>query len=104
MGGICSNAGEKQLDSLSNYGLALGLAFQIVDDILDETSTPEMLGKATQKDIAAGKLTYPGIFGIEESSCEARRMSETAVESLSIFGPEADNLRALARYVVERKK
>ena len=103
MGAISAGASEEKLDALSVYGSNLGLAFQVADDLLDVTSTPEKLGKATQKDIAAGKLTYPGVFGIDESILEARRLVETAVESLAAFGPEADNLRALAQYVTDRK-
>jgi len=102
MGAICGEASDEQVEALSGYGLALGLAFQVVDDILDETSTPEKMGKATHKDVAAGKLTYPKVFGIEKSKEEAKRLSETALEALSTFGPDAGNLRAIARYVVER--
>jgi farnesyl diphosphate synthase len=103
MGAICAKATQEQLQTLGDYGLNLGLAFQIVDDILDVTSTPGELGKATQKDQAAGKLTYPGVFGIEEAETEARRHASTARKALDIFGPDADMLRALADYVVERK-
>ena len=79
-----------------------GATRRVADDLLDVTSTPEKLGKATQKDLAAGKLTYPGVFGIEASILEAQRLVNTAVESLDIFGPEAQNLRALAQYVADR--
>ncbi len=103
MGAICAGSLEEKLEALTSYGLNLGLAFQIVDDILDVTSTPEELGKATQKDLAAGKLTYPGVFGTDQAALEARKHVETAIESLVVFGTEADNLRALAGYVADRK-
>jgi geranylgeranyl pyrophosphate synthase len=104
MGAICAGAPPEKLEALSDYGLDLGLAFQIVDDILDVTSTPEELGKATGKDQAAGKLTYPGVLGMEEASAEAARLVRCAQDSLAPFGPEADMLRELARYVTGRKK
>jgi geranylgeranyl diphosphate synthase type II len=103
MGAICADAPEGKLQALTDYGRNLGLSFQIADDILDVTSTPEQLGKATQKDIAAGKLTYPGVFGLEEATLEARQLCAAAKEALSSFEAEADTLRALADYVVERK-
>ncbi len=103
MGAICAEATDEQLGALTNYGTNLGLAFQISDDILDETSTPEELGKATHKDLAAGKLTYPGVFGLEEASRQAREHVARAIEALEVFGPEADNLRSMAEYVARRK-
>lgn len=103
MGAMCANESKEQLQSLAEYGHNLGLAFQIADDLLDVTSTPEELGKATQKDLAAGKLTYPGVFGIEEAKNEARSLASAAGDAIANFGPEADMLRALADYVVERK-
>ena len=103
MGAICAAAPDRKLEALASYGLDLGLAFQIADDILDVTSSPQDLGKATQKDLAAGKLTYPGVFGTEEAGLEARRLVSKAKNELAGFGPEADMLRSLADYVVERK-
>lgn len=90
------------LESLSNYGRHLGLAFQIVDDVLDVTSTPEQLGKATNKDADRGKNTFPGLIGLEESRLEAARQLAEGLRSLDPLGSSADGLRSLARFVVER--
>lgn len=80
----------------------MGLAFQIVDDVLDVTSTPEQMGKATNKDAGRGKNTYPGLLGMEASVEEARKQLAAAIEAVKDLGPNADGLRALARFVVER--
>lgn len=103
MGAICAGAAPEQLDALSACGRNLGLSFQVADDILDETSTPEELGKATRKDAAAGKLTYPCVFGLDEAGREAGKLATAAKDALAVFGPEADRLRALTDYVVSRK-
>lgn len=103
MGAICTDAPPRQLEALTTYATNLGLAFQIADDILDETSTSEQLGKATQKDAAAGKLTYPGVFGLTEAGREAGRLIAEAKDALVTFGDRAENLRALADYVVSRE-
>ena len=104
MGAICAGASHEKTEALGRFGFELGIAFQITDDMLDVTSTPEQLGKATQKDSAAGKLTYPEVFGMDESAGEARTHIDQAKKDLEDFGPEADNLRALADYVISRKK
>lgn len=103
MGGLCAGAPASRLDALGRYGRHLGLAFQIADDILDETSTPEELGKATTKDADAGKQTYPRVVGMEASRTAAREQIEQAEKALEIFGEKADNLRCLARYVIDRR-
>ncbi len=103
MGAICAAAPPERLDALSAYGESLGLAFQITDDMLDVTSTPEELGKSTQKDLAAGKLTYPGVFGMEKAASHAKEHIEAAKKALGVFGREVDTLRALADYVAERR-
>jgi geranylgeranyl pyrophosphate synthase len=95
--------GESKLAAVTEFGRHLGLAFQIVDDILDVTSTPEQLGKATNKDAGRGKNTYPGLIGMEPSRKEAARQLTAALDSLLLLGPHADGLRALARFVVERE-
>ena len=95
--------GDSKLAAVTEFGRHLGLAFQIVDDILDVTSTPEQLGKATNKDAGRGKNTYPGLIGMEPSRKEAARQLTAALESLAPLGPGADGLRALARFVVERE-
>jgi len=94
--------GDTKLAAVTEFGRHLGLAFQIVDDILDVTSTPEQLGKATNKDAGRGKNTYPGLIGMEPSRKEAARQLTAALDSLAPLGADADGLRALARFVVER--
>ena len=103
MGAICAGATAEQIESLGRYCQHLGLAFQIADDVLDETSTPEELGKATTKDREAGKQTYPGIVGISASRQAAEEQIALAEKSLANFDQGADNLRLLARYVIERR-
>jgi geranylgeranyl diphosphate synthase type II len=84
--------------------LSIGLAFQIVDDVLDVTQTSEQLGKTAGKDTAAEKATYPALFGIDESLKKAGVLVESALASLDGFGSRADVLKDLARFLVERKK
>jgi geranylgeranyl diphosphate synthase type II len=102
MGAIAAGAPRKTLDAVTDYARHLGLAFQIVDDLLDVTSTPEQLGKATRKDAAKGKTTYPGLMGVEASREEAKRQLAAAMESLGGLDAGADGLRKLAQFVVER--
>lgn len=102
MGAIAVGAGEHQLSAVTDYGTHLGLAFQIVDDVLDVTSTPEQMGKATNKDAAAGKNTYPKLIGLEASQREASRQLELALSAIKPLGAAAAGLTALARFVVER--
>jgi geranylgeranyl diphosphate synthase type II len=103
LGVIASGASEGPLlSSITDFGKHMGLAFQIVDDVLDVTSTPEKLGKATAKDAGRGKNTYPSLLGLDESRREAARQLASALESIKSIGPGADGLRALARFVVER--
>jgi geranylgeranyl pyrophosphate synthase len=104
MGAIAAGAGTAQLGALDAFGRHLGLAFQIVDDILDQTATAEQLGKATHKDAEKGKVTYPMLIGLEESRVEARKQLSTALDAVSSFGSRAEGLRALARFVVDRNK
>ncbi len=103
IGGLIGNATEAQIEALSDYGYWLGLAFQITDDILDEIGDPEKLGKSVGKDKQQKKLTYPMVFGIERSRELAAEAAERAVKALSIFGEEANLLRSLAEYVLERQ-
>ncbi len=102
LGAIAARAPDEQLDALSRFGRHLGLAFQIVDDLLDETATPEQMGKATNKDAGRGKNTYPRLLGLDESKRQATQQMDQAIESLALFGDRADRLIALARFVVER--
>jgi geranylgeranyl diphosphate synthase type II len=104
LGAISAGAGARELESLSSYGRRIGLAFQIADDILDVTSTAEELGKAAQKDLDRGKLTYPTLVGLEESRQRAASLVEEAVTDLADFGEEARLLRELASFIVTRTR
>lgn len=101
-GAILGEADEEALDSLDRYGRALGLAFQIVDDVLDVTGTRESLGKSPGKDAAAHKTTYPTLLGIEGARARAEELAGEAVEALSPFGERGAVLADLARYTVAR--
>jgi geranylgeranyl diphosphate synthase, type II len=103
MGGVVGQANSQQLQALSTFGQAIGLAFQIVDDCLDVESTSDHLGKSTRKDHKTGKLTYPGLVGLTASRQMAEELISQATNSLSVFGAQATKLKALARYVVDRK-
>ena len=103
-GGLVAGAGEEQLADLQNYGDNIGLAFQIVDDLLDVEATTEQLGKPAGSDIKSDKVTYPSLFGRETSRTMAREAVQNAVAALASFDAKADPLRALANYIVERKK
>jgi geranylgeranyl diphosphate synthase type II len=102
MGAISAGASEHYERSLREYGSHLGLAFQIADDILDAVASTETLGKTAGKDAAAGKLTYVTCYGIAAARTRARAEADRAVDALTVFGHEADWLRDLARFVVER--
>jgi len=102
-GGLYAGAKEKEVARLRAFGLAIGLAFQIVDDILDVTQTSEQLGKTAGKDTASEKATYPALFGIEKSQQKADELVESAFAELKEFGERGENLKELARFLVERK-
>ena len=101
-GGICAGAGEGSLAALATYGNALGLAFQVVDDILDVTGSDTRLGKSAGKDESAGKLTFPALLGLEASRRTADRLVNEALAAVEGFGGEAAPLRQLARFVGAR--
>ncbi|MGD0179470.1 MAG: polyprenyl synthetase family protein [Terriglobales bacterium] len=103
-GGLYAGADEDTVEKLRSFGRSIGLAFQIVDDVLDVTQTSEQLGKTAGKDMAAEKATYPALFGIDESLKKADTLVDRALNSLEAFGSRADTLKALARFLVERKK
>ncbi len=103
LGAIAAEAPAESVERLGRFGEKLGLAFQIADDALDVQATSEQLGKTAGKDIASGKVTYPAVFGLEESHRRARQLIADALAELAPFGPAADLLRDLAGYVVERK-
>ena len=101
-GAMSANADEKKLNSLTAFGKSLGLAFQIIDDILDVTQTSAKLGKSAGKDVAANKSTYPAVLGLDKSRREARRLTRLAHASLKVLGKKAAQLGALADYLLER--
>ncbi len=103
-GARLGGAADAQLASLGEFARALGLAFQVVDDLLDVEATTEQMGKRTGKDEAAGKATFPTLLGIEKSWQFARELEHQAQQALTGFGADADPLRAIATFVVERKQ
>jgi geranylgeranyl diphosphate synthase, type II len=103
LGAMSANANPKQLAAITRFGRALGLAFQVIDDILDVTQTSEKLGKSAGKDVAAKKATYPAVIGLDKSRAEAKRLTKQAHDALSIFGTKAEALHALANYLLERE-
>jgi geranylgeranyl diphosphate synthase, type II len=103
-GGIYAGGTPDDVEKLRRFGQSIGLAFQIVDDVLDVTQTSEQLGKTAGKDTAAEKATYPALFGIDESLKKADALVESAFASLESFGGGAETLKSLARFLVERKK
>jgi geranylgeranyl diphosphate synthase type II len=102
LGAMSANATERQLAAITDFGQSLGLAFQVIDDILDVTQTSEKLGKSAGKDVAAKKATYPAVIGLERSRCEAQRLTSRAHAALAVFGDRADTLRALADHLLNR--
>ncbi len=102
-GAILGGGSEAQIDALSQYGTALGLAFQIVDDILDIEGDEAQLGKPIGSDLGHEKATWPAVHGLAASKERAADLAEEAVAALADFGSVADPLRALARFVVERQ-
>jgi geranylgeranyl diphosphate synthase, type II len=101
-GAVIGGATPDQLARLTRYGEALGLAFQIVDDVLDTTGSEQQLGKTPGKDRAAGKATYVSLHGIEPARLRARKLLEEALEAVAPFSGWSPGLEALARTIVER--
>jgi geranylgeranyl diphosphate synthase type II len=103
-GGIYAGATVAEVAQLRAFGRGVGLAFQIADDVLDVTQSSEQLGKTAGKDTANEKATYPALFGVEKSGEMASALVKEACSALESFGPRAEVLQALARFLVERKK
>ena len=101
-GALAGSGENQQIDQLTSYGEAIGLAFQIVDDLLDETSTTEVLGKSAGADKARGKATYPAFFGVEETRNLAQQAVDQAKQALKGFGAEATPLVQLADFINDR--
>ena len=102
-GGLYAGASEEQVEHLRCFGQSIGLAFQIVDDVLDVTQTSAQLGKTAGKDLASEKATYPALFGLDESKKKAAALLQSASNAVENFGPRGDCLKNLARFLVERK-
>jgi len=104
LGALAAGATPEQQAALDRYGQALGLTFQITDDLLDVRGTVEAMGKRVGKDAEQGKLTFPVLLGVEASLRRAEQLTAEACQTLTLFGPRAGGLEALARYVLERNR
>ena len=103
LGGMAAGCTPEQLEALTEYGRSLGLAFQIIDDILDVTSTPEVLGKSIGKDARVQKATYPALVGMENARAEARALTAAAHAALDVFSDRRrENLLAISNYLLKR--
>jgi geranylgeranyl diphosphate synthase type II len=103
-GGIYAGASEPETAALAAFGSKAGLAFQIVDDVLDVTGSAASLGKTAGKDTASHKATWPAVKGVEASLADARRLIDEAFAELSLLGERSERLMAVARYLVERTR
>jgi geranylgeranyl diphosphate synthase type II len=103
LGGILAGAGREAMGALTGYGAKLGLAFQIVDDILDVEGDAELLGKPVGSDEKKKKMTYPSLYGVDASLGKAGDLIGEALESLDPLGERAEPLREIARYILERR-
>ena len=103
IGALMANASASKLNALTEYGEKAGLAFQIIDDILDITGTREELGKATGADSARGKNTYPSAFGLQQSHRMAETLISDSLNAVKIFNEKADALTEIARYILARR-
>lgn len=103
-GAALANASKKQIESLTRYGEAVGLAFQIADDILDIEGTKKEIGKTAGSDAKKKKITYPSVLGLNESKDRAKELIQLAFDAVKGLDEKAEPLREIARYVVERRK
>ena len=103
-GALYAGASSNEVQRVRDFGRAIGLAFQIVDDVLDVTQSSEQLGKTAGKDTASEKATYPALFGIDESLRKADALVASASNALDSFGSRAATLKELALFLVQRKK
>ena len=104
LGALCAQASDEQLGALTAYGQSVGLAFQIADDLLDVQGDESTVGKRIGKDESRGKLTFPGLLGIEASRKRAAELVAAARDALAPFGPRGAHLEAIAQYVLERDR
>ena len=103
LGAMSANATPAKLEALTKFGHALGLAFQVIDDILDVTQTTEMLGKTAGKDQAVEKSTYPSILGLAASRKEAAKLTKAAMDALKPFATKAARLQEIANHLLKRE-
>ncbi len=103
LGAMVANATPAKLEALTKFGYNLGLAFQVIDDILDVTQSTEKLGKTAGKDQAVDKATYPAILGLEGSRKEAAKYTKAAMKALELFGKRGARLREIAEYLLQRE-
>ncbi len=103
VGAVAAGADDRLFAAITRYGRAIGLAFQIADDLLNVESTASELGKAAGSDAARGKATYPAILGLCETRKQARACVDNALTAMEIFPDTGANLKALAQYIIERK-
>lgn len=103
LGAMSANATPRQLEAVSIFGQKLGLAFQVIDDILDLTQTSEKLGKSAGKDLAAEKSTYPSLLGLPASRRIAKQLTREAAEALKPFGKNGERLRQISDYLLARE-
>src|SRR5210317_175974 len=103
-GGVLGNSSPERFKSLTRYGIHIGLAFQIIDDLLNVEGTEEQLGKAAGSDAARNKATYPALFGVDETRKKAQEAADEAIAALAGFDEQAAMLRELARYIVNRNR
>ncbi len=103
LGAMSADATPADLKALGKFGENLGLAFQVVDDILDVTQTSEKLGKSAGKDQATGKATYPAVFGLEKSKKEAMRLTGLAHKALEPLGERGEFLHGIADHLLDRE-
>ena len=102
LGAMAGNATALKLKALTDYGHALGVTFQIIDDILDVTATTEQLGKTAGKDVQSKKATYPALLGLERAYAEAERWTRKTFQAIADRGPDGKPLRVLAEYLLKR--
>ena len=102
LGAMSAGASAEQLAAIHRFGWNIGLAFQVIDDILDVTQTSEKLGKSAGKDLATEKSTYPALLGLEASRAEAHRLTDEAMAALASFSTQGERLHQMAEYLVGR--
>jgi geranylgeranyl diphosphate synthase type II len=104
MGALCGRADEDQLQRITRYGEAIGLMFQVVDDLLDVTQMTSHLGKTAGKDADQGKITYPGLLGLDDSRAEVERLRDEALSAIDPFGERGAHLGSLCEFLSTRTK